>query len=202
MTPAQPSFAPSVEFLEQKLVANPTSPLLVRLASLYLGRDKGEVALNLCEAGIAQYRDYATAHLLRAKCLIRIGRFEEAKQELQRTLKLQPRCRVVQDLLQEIEEREREKMHSEASGMRHGEGTRPSISVEEEIRGMETFTPEQGGVEIATPTLAEIYASQGAFREAIRTYLLLSMRKPEEKERFEVRIKELKERWRSVGPPS
>jgi predicted Zn-dependent protease len=55
--------------------------------------------------------------------------------------------------------------------------------------------------EIVTPTLAEIYAAQGAYREAIRTYALLSHRKPEERGRFELRIKELEEKWRALGTP-
>lgn len=53
-------------------------------------------------------------------------------------------------------------------------------------------------LEIVTPTLAEIYATQGAYREAIRTYSLLLDRRPEERERFEQRIRELEEKWRTL----
>ena len=202
---------PDIEFLEKKVAANSASPLFARLASLYLDRDRVQSALILCENGIARYPEYATAHLLWAKCLVRLERFEEAKQGLQRTLRLQPHCRVAHDLLQEIGEREEAKAVIEigrvldkvsATETAEGGVVPSSTSVEEKIRVMERFGGEQGGTEIATPTLAEIYASQGAFREAIRTYLVLAARKPEERERVEGRIKELKEKWRSLGQPS
>jgi len=42
-----------------------------------------------------------------------------------------------------------------------------------------------------TPTLAEIYAKQGWFDDAIKAYKALARNKPAEKERFEKRIEEL-----------
>jgi hypothetical protein len=42
-----------------------------------------------------------------------------------------------------------------------------------------------------TPTLAEIYAKQGWFDDAIKAYKALARNKPSEKERFEKRIEEL-----------
>jgi tetratricopeptide (TPR) repeat protein len=44
---------------------------------------------------------------------------------------------------------------------------------------------------IVTPTLAEIYASQGKYSAAIQTYEILILSKPDEREKFEQRIKEL-----------
>ncbi len=194
-----------------KLASNPSSPLFVRLASLYLDGNKVESALNLCESGVTRYPEYATAHLVLAKCYLRLQRFGDAKRELQRTLNLQPRCGVAEELVQEIRaheqsgamgERERSIEEEASTPAAEYKDTPSSVSVEDDILAVESFIGDQTSVEIATPTLAEIYASQGAFREAIRTYRVLAARKPEEKERFEGRIKELKERWRSVGPPS
>jgi hypothetical protein len=42
-----------------------------------------------------------------------------------------------------------------------------------------------------TPTLAEIYAKQGWFDDAIKAYKVLARNKPGERERFEKRIEEL-----------
>jgi hypothetical protein len=42
-----------------------------------------------------------------------------------------------------------------------------------------------------TPTLAEIYAKQGWFDDAIKAYKVLARNKPGEKARFEKRIEEL-----------
>lgn len=55
--------------------------------------------------------------------------------------------------------------------------------------------PVQPGSEqrFVTVTIAEIYASQGAFNESINAYQEILKRYPEEKERFEKRIRELEE---------
>ncbi|HWP83321.1 MAG TPA: tetratricopeptide repeat protein [Bacteroidota bacterium] len=52
-------------------------------------------------------------------------------------------------------------------------------------------TPASTG--FVTPTLAEIYAKQGWYDDAIKAYRTLIVTKPAEKEKFEKRIKELEE---------
>ena len=49
------------------------------------------------------------------------------------------------------------------------------------------------GMGFVTPTLAEIYAKQGWFDDAIKAYKSLARNKPAEKERYEKRIAELEE---------
>lgn len=55
----------------------------------------------------------------------------------------------------------------------------------------EAETPASTG--FVTPTLAEIYAKQGWYDDAIKAYRTLIITKPAERERFEKRIKELEE---------
>lgn len=55
------------------------------------------------------------------------------------------------------------------------------------------------GFQIVTPTLAEIYAAQGEYEEAVRLYRTLIAQRPAEREKYEARIRELKERARSGG---
>ena len=50
-----------------------------------------------------------------------------------------------------------------------------------------------------TPTLAEIYASQGEYGAAIQAYEILILSKPEERERFEKRISELQAKANGGG---
>lgn len=52
---------------------------------------------------------------------------------------------------------------------------------------------------VITPTLAEIYASQGEYGTAIQAYEILIVAKPNERERFEKRIKELQAKLYDVG---
>ena len=49
------------------------------------------------------------------------------------------------------------------------------------------------GNDFVTPTLAEIYARQGWYDDAIKAYKTLSRTKPEERENYEKRIQELEE---------
>jgi tetratricopeptide (TPR) repeat protein len=55
------------------------------------------------------------------------------------------------------------------------------------------------GMGFVTPTLAEIYAKQGWFDDAIKAYRTLARNKPAEKERFEKRIAELEELKKKGG---
>jgi tetratricopeptide (TPR) repeat protein len=173
-----------IESLEKRLASNPLSPAFARLASLYLDAGRLEEARDLCEKGIAYYPEYATAHLLLGQCHLRLQRPDEAKKELSETLALQPKCETARMLLQSTT------VADEQSQTSSGEPV-----YEEEQRS-------PLGNEIVTPTLAEIYAAQGAYREAIRTYTQLVDRRPGEKERFEQRIRELEEIWRSLTPQS
>jgi hypothetical protein len=55
------------------------------------------------------------------------------------------------------------------------------------------------GMGFVTPTLAEIYAKQGWFDDAIKAYKTLARNKPAEKDRYEKRISELEELKKSKG---
>jgi len=55
------------------------------------------------------------------------------------------------------------------------------------------------GMGFVTPTLAEIYAKQGWYDDAIKAYKTLARNKPAEKERFEKRIAELEEMKKQSG---
>jgi hypothetical protein len=121
----------------------------------------------------------------------------DARREFIETLNLQPQCEVAQMLL-------RETLLASAAG-----STNEVAIVEDRIQTTaqqvaseeHQIIREIAAEEIATSTLAEIYASQGAYHEAIRTYTLLVHRRPQEREHFERRIRELEEIWRSLTPP-
>ena len=184
MTPSTSTANFDASSLEKRLESNPLSSVFARLASLYLSANRLEEARNLCEKGVTHYPQYSTGHLILGQCYMRLGRFDSAREELQRTLSLQPRCDLARTLLEEAMLR------------------LTAEKVDEAIIPDEQMIADTTENEIITPTLAEIYAAQGAYREAIRTYSLLSRRKPEERERFELRIRELVEKWRALGLPS
>jgi hypothetical protein len=65
------------------------------------------------------------------------------------------------------------------------------------VAASEEDTPASTG--FVTPTLAEIYAKQGWYDDAIKAYKTLVATKPAEKDRFEKRINELEEMKRQAG---
>jgi len=188
----------TIELLERKLSDQPGSPLFARLASLYLVAERFEKARETCERGITRYPDYATGHLILGECYFRLHRFSDARRELSAALVLQPRCRKARELLLRIDAAE--SARAEQEGMQHvKEIAHPSLASPGSIEEQDWVSDPS--TEIATPTLAEIYANQGAFREAIRTYSVFLRRNPEAKNRFEQRIRELEEKWKALEPP-
>ncbi len=201
----------TVESLEKRLASNSASPFFALLASLYLDTNRLEEARDLCERGKAHYPEYATARLVLGRCYLRLRKFSDARRELEQTLALQPRCEVASTLLREAETGEKVLLVNEKTDPLKKE---PAVQIAEDesredigcsdpvVETGEEIASENLDGEIATPTLAEIYASQRAYREAIRTYSLLLHRKPEERERFEQRIRELEEKRRSLELPT
>ncbi len=69
----------------------------------------------------------------------------------------------------------------------------PIINITQKETPPKTEPDTPTGVGFVTPTLAEIYAKQGWFDDAIKAYKTLARNKPGEKERYEKRIAELEE---------
>lgn len=72
-----------------------------------------------------------------------------------------------------------------------------NLSTKVTIPASESDTPASTG--FVTPTLAEIYAKQGWYDDAIKAYRTLCINKPAEKDRFEKRIAELEELKKQQG---
>jgi len=73
----------------------------------------------------------------------------------------------------------------------------PIIDITEKKAPPPSEEDTPAGTGFVTPTLAEIYAKQGWYEDAIVAYKTLARIKPAEKERFEKRIQELEELKRS-----
>jgi hypothetical protein len=112
--------------------------------------------------------------------------------------------------VERIEKREQEAFQLFAEErVRKLKDKRGSISMEEFVSGDDGGTrssttardmrsdSSSGGASIVTATLAEIYASQGEFEEAIQAYKRLLKERPEHSDRFSRRITELEERFRA-----
>jgi tetratricopeptide (TPR) repeat protein len=69
----------------------------------------------------------------------------------------------------------------------------PVINFAQKETATATEQDTPAGMGFVTPTLAEIYAKQGWFDDAIKAYKTLARNKPADKERFEKRITELEQ---------
>jgi len=165
-------------------------------------------AADFCVEGLKVFPDYTTAHLVLGQCYELLGRNVEAILEYRTALKSVPENAHVRNLLQRVEQREDEAFKAfaeeRARKFKGRTGTltldtfalHPSGSVTKETGSSdedpveETPSPTS---KIVTATLAEIYAKQGEFGEAIQTYRRLLKERPLESEQYTKRITELEE---------
>jgi tetratricopeptide (TPR) repeat protein len=155
--------------------------------------------------------------LILGRCYEALGRTADAVVEFRKGLRIHPDAGVLRDALARMEKREREEFDVFAEQqveMMHG--TAGTLTFEQYISGKSSegestvdFLRQQAtrkeeedsqappvaeslpAARIVTETLAEIYASQGEYREAISAYAVLLERRPGESVRFRKRIEEL-----------
>jgi tetratricopeptide (TPR) repeat protein len=181
---------------------------------------RGEVleAIRICTEGLGRYPWYATGNLILGRCHEELGRAGEALLEYRCALEVLPDNVMLRDAVRRVEMRQREefRIFAEEQGramgpvvnsrtfeeyIREGEGENAAEFLLQKaapgqppaVAQREAAGEEEGAPEIVTVTLAEIYAAQGQFGEAIEAYRKLMERRPEEAERFRRRITELED---------
>lgn len=197
------------------------SPWFARRAVERLAAGNTTEAVRLCAEGRTEYPWYATGAYVLGTCYERLGRRAEAIIEYRQACVLAPDVRVLREALLRAERREQEAFEEFAAGQIEALGRPPgSVGFEEYIAGeggaaensaeflrkqaeaarreephgeAGKKTPEHASPspKIVTVTLAEIYAAQGEYREAVEAYRILAERRPEDAEGFYRRIREL-----------
>jgi tetratricopeptide (TPR) repeat protein len=194
------------------------SPFFAREAAGLVDRGELTEALHVCEQGRERYPWYATASLIMGRCYEELGRTAEAILEYRRLLETLPDSKIARDRLDHMENRERaefqvfveqqeETLKKEKNSrtfedfIREGGG---ESAVEFLVKKSQNPPPatarpvtrvqeSERQAEIVTVTLAEIYAAQGQFREAIAAYRKLMERRPDDAGQFGKRIVELED---------
>lgn len=80
-----------------------------------------------------------------------------------------------------------------AEKLREAKRMTPVINLSEKSTTPLSESESPAGTGFVTPTLAEIYAKQGWFDDAIKAYKTLAANKPSERDKFDKRIQELEE---------
>ena len=167
----------NLQQLEAKLSLHPESPLFIRVAQEYLIEGKIEKAKELCLSGLERFPSYVTVLLVLSKCYAAEREFEAAIQLLKQALTVNPNSDALRTLLNEWSKKNIQPPKNAERAQ-----------IQEQPQREEIVPPQQM---IVSRTLAEIYASQGQYEEAIHIFKLLLQQQPARQMEFEPRIREL-----------
>lgn len=185
---------------------NKESPLITYKASKELEAKNYDKALKLLTTAIEKYPNHATSYFLLSLALAHSNEFDKAKEFALKGDNLLGEKRTLEYYLDQIE-----RIKRESEGISVSFDDTVNEILDESFLEQETFGTEDeidlldenfGGIEnqeealneqnsIVTETLAEIYASQGNFKESIEIFEKLKVIKPELTEKFDNRIAEL-----------
>jgi tetratricopeptide (TPR) repeat protein len=199
--------------LESYIEEHPRSPLFARLAMEYLSAGKTAEAIELCRKGLLLYPAYATGHLVLAKCYAQEASFALALSSLEETKKYISHFPFYDTLFYDwtshlnsspqetiAPEPEVQVAESEVSASVEPEtpvpavverSEQPELSREELEQIQRPLGSDSDEWRIVSRTLAEIFATQGEYDEAIITYRLLMREQPDRSSTFQTRIEEL-----------
>jgi tetratricopeptide (TPR) repeat protein len=170
--------------LQERYDRAPGSRIFAPLADAYRKNGDVEKAIELCEKGIENYPDYASAHVILGKCFYDNGATEASRAEFERVIELDPENMVALKFMGDIlmAEGDREGAISHYRRIISIDPTNEEVSgkldgLENEFREREIDLADEKKVkkagqpaELATMTLAGIYAAQGYYNKALKIY--------------------------------
>lgn len=193
-------FSEELNNLIERFEKAPDSRLFAPLADAY--RKNGDVdrAIDLCEKGLERYPDYASAHVILGKCFYDKGATERARAEFLRVLELDPENMVALKFMGDIllAEDNREGAVEYFRRILSIDPTNDAVAralkeVQEEFRVKKidlgddkTVKKVESPEELATMTLAGIYAAQGYYNKALKIYQEIIMKEPDNSEALEM----------------
>ncbi len=154
-------------------------------------------ACQMCLAEIQKYPHYLLGHLLLAECYSYLKDWDKAIHQYTQILNAQPLCLGAyrglagiyrsQDNYQKLLEINQLILKIDRVDIFTYEETQKLKNIIKE--SIPTYTEKEG--EVATPTLAEIYFTQGLYKDAYRMYSILSKQYPNKTE-FRKKMQEIK----------
>ena len=170
---------------------NRESSLTLRIASEQYTSKNYEVSAELLEQYLIKFPSDAVAQILLCKAYAHLGKYRQAVKILKEATEAIHSPNTYDFYLKEIESIQ----HREKAGFLT-EKSEESKMLDE--RSESSFTEsdqsEVNSHSLVSETLAEIYISQGEYKEAINIFEKLIEKKPENKEKYLQSIEELKSR--------
>lgn len=186
-----------------RFAANPRSPAFVRVADEALRAGDARRGAEICLEGLQHHPTYGTAHLVLARCYEALGRDVQALLEYRKALRNVPDNPSLLDAVGRLERRRTAVPLPPEPAATDAPQPAPERIAVPAPSETAAHTPEPSAVEevpappgatrIVTATLAEIYASQGEYSEAIAAYQRLLVLRPSDSERYRRRLRELEE---------
>ncbi len=170
----------------------PDSRLFAPLADAYRKNGQIDKAIELCEKGLEKYSDYASARVILGKCFYDKGATQRARVEFARVLEIDPDNMVARKYMGEIllaenrkEEAAEHFRHLLAIDPTNEEASKTLEEIESQFKVKEIDLSDKKHVrderpgELATMTLAGIYAAQGYYNKALKIYRDILQKEPE-----------------------
>jgi tetratricopeptide (TPR) repeat protein len=179
------SFEAEISRLAQKLAENPTSRLFAPLADAYRRAGRIGEAIEVCRLGLEHHPDYLSGLLVLARCHHDAGDADAAEATFRRVVERDPNNVVAQRALGEIAHARGEDEEAIARYRRAIELQPGDAELRERLDSLvaarQAVAPavaqpqpaaveEVAGEEIATLTLAEVYAERGLHERALAIY--------------------------------
>ncbi len=207
---------PELDALFRKYESAPDSFVFAPLADAYRKTGRLDEAVEVCKKGVRKHGEYPSGHVVLGKCLFDLGAMDEADNSFRTVLELDADNLVALKYLGMIEagrgelERAREhfkqilvldpenrEIRSMLEDLHTNEETRedePAREVEDEKFEGEPISLGDGEIEmsddLATTTLADIYAAQGYTDKAAKIYTEVLRKQPDNLE-IKQKLKEL-----------
>jgi tetratricopeptide (TPR) repeat protein len=189
-------------------------PRFAERAVACLARGETAEAERLCQAGVERFPWYVTGHMVLGRCRETAGHYRAAAGCYRQVLQILPGLAAAEEALARISGRPDEGESGVDFLLRQlGQVKRPR-PVREETEGGRTGDlraesavhgdagrPEARLGKIVTATLAEIYARQGEYGEAVEAYRMLIRQRPGDAGRFAERLAELERLLQGAHKP-
>lgn len=185
-------FNEEIQSLKRRFEQEPDSRLFAPLADSY--RKSGDVdkAIEICEKGLESYPTYASAHVILGKCFYDKGATDRAKEEFLKVIELDPENMVALKFMGGIFLAEDKRAEATeyfkkllAIDPMNEEGNRVLKEIEKEFQIREINLADGVSIkdadrpkDLATMTLAGIYAAQGYYNRALKIYRNILQKEP------------------------
>ena len=173
-----------IKHLQERYDKTPESRIFAPLADACRKNGDVDKAIELCEAGLERYPDYASAHVILGKCFYDKGATERSRAEFERVIEIDPENMVALKFMGDIlmSEGDRDGATSNYRRILAIDPTNEEVSgtlegLENEFREKEIDLSDRKKIksagqpgELATMTLAGIYTAQGYYNKALKIY--------------------------------